>query len=336
MLGRVTISVGGQFGSEAKGKVASFIASEFDIAVRTGSPNAGHTVIHNSKIYKLHQIPSTFVNPKCILCIGSGALINPSVLKREVNTTQTKDRIFIDPQAGIIENKHIGQEIELVKLIGSTGQGCGAALIERILRKDFKLAKDVLTNFQIQEIATKINYAINRSKNVLVEGTQGLGLSLYHGMYPYVTSRDTTASNFLAEAGISPRLVQEIILVIRTFPIRVAGNSGPLRNEISWKELSRRVGKRVYERTTTTEKTRRVAEFDLGIVRKAILINRPNQIALQFLNYLYPNDENINNWDHLSAKAKMYIKSLETELNVPITLIGTGRSPEAMIDRRNI
>ena len=334
MKGKVTIVIGGQFGSEAKGKVISFLADEFDIAVRTGSPNAGHTVFKDGEIYRLQQIPATFVNKKCVLYIGAGALINPDILRKEVEHTNTKERLFIDPQAGIIEEKHLLQEGELVQKIGSTGKGCGAALADRIWRKDFKLAKDVLKDFQIVDIAEMINQEIDESKNVLVEGTQGFGLSLYHGIYPFVTSRDTNAANFLAEAGISPLLASEIILVIRTYPIRAAGNSGPLPNEITWKELSDRIGKEVQETTTVTKKIRRVAEFDIGIVKKAISVNRPTQIALQFLNYLYPLDENKKTWDSLSQEAKIYIESLERDLGVPITLIGTGQSNEAMIDRR--
>ena len=147
MKGKVTIVIGGQFGSEAKGKVISFLADEFDLAIRTGSPNAGHTVFKNGEIYRLQQIPATFVNKKCVLYIGAGALINPDILRKEVEHTNTKERLFIDPQAGIIEEKHLLQEGELVQKIGSTGKGCGAALADRIWRKDFKLAKDVLKDF---------------------------------------------------------------------------------------------------------------------------------------------------------------------------------------------
>ncbi len=334
MKGKITIVIGGQFGSEAKGKVISFLANEFDIAVRTGAPNAGHTVLKDDEIYPLQQIPATFLNQKCILCIGAGALINPDILRKEVERTNTKERLFIDPQAGIIEEKHSLQEGELIEKIGSTGKGCGAALVDRIWRKDFKLAKDILKDFQIANVAEILNRGVDEGKNVLVEGTQGFGLSIYHGIYPFVTSRDTNAANFLAEAGISPRLATEIILVIRTYPIRVAGNSGPLKNEITWEELSNRIGKKVEEKTTVTKKIRRVAEFDIEIVKKAILVNRPTQIALQFLNYLYPQDEGKNSWDSLSQEAKTYIENLESNLGVPITLIGTAQSNKGMIDRR--
>jgi len=195
------------------------------------------------------------------------------------------------------------------------------------------LAKDILKDFQITNVTEVINQQIDEGKNLLIEGTQGFGLSLYHGNYPFVTSRDTGASNFLAEVGISPLLVTEIILVIRTYPIRVSGNSGPLTNEITWEILSGRVGKKVEETTTVTGKVRRVAEFDIDAVKTAILVNRPTQIALQFLNYLFPQDEDKNSWKALSREAKVYIENLEDDLKVPITLIGTGRLNEAMIDR---
>ena len=333
--GNVTVVVGGQFGSEAKGKVISFLADEFDIAVRTGSPNAGHTVLNSGKTYRLRQIPSTFINPNCILCIGAGALISLDVLNDEVKITGTVGRLLIDPQAGIIEDKHVAQERRLVQQIGGTGKGCGAALVHRIWRDDFKLAKNVLKGYKITNVADFLNEGINNGKNIIVEGTQGFGLSIYHGIYPYVTSRDTTAAKFLAEAGLSPTLVKEIILVIRTYPIRVAGNSGPLKNEISWDVLSNRIGNKVEELTTVTRKVRRVAEFDIGVVKKAIQINRPTQIALQFLNYLFPRDKGKKSWESLSDEAKKYIKKLERKLGVPITLIGTSKSSSGMIDLRD-
>ena len=167
MKGNVIVIIGGQYGSEAKGKVISFLANEFDIAVRTGSPNAGHTVFKGDEVFRLQQIPATFLNEKCILCIGAGGLINPNVLRNEVEITKTRGRLFIDQQAGIIEEKHLSEEGELVEKIGSTGKGCGAALSARIWRKDFTLAKDVLKDFQLDDVARIINQGIDNGKNIL-------------------------------------------------------------------------------------------------------------------------------------------------------------------------
>lgn len=291
-------------------------------------------VVKGQKEYRLRQIPATFLNKNCSLFIGAGALIDPEVLAAEVAETGTQDRIIIDPQAGILEKKHCEQEGELVANIGSTGKGCGAALVDRIWRKDFKLAGEVLKdNYRIENVAGLLAKAVDDGKRILVEGTQGFGLSLYHGIYPYVTSRDTTAANFLAEAGLSPLTVKDIVLVIRTFPIRVAGPSGPLKGETSWDVLTNKLGKEVIEMTTVTGKVRRVAKFDPEIVKEAIAINRPTQIALQFLNYLFPDDEGKAKWEELSSEAKTYVETLEKELGVPITLVGTGKAETAMILR---
>ncbi len=335
-MSKVTVIVGGQYGSEAKGKVVQYLANEYDLAVRGGSPNAGHTVIDSKKVYKLRQIPAAFLNKKCKLCIAAGALIDKKVLDQEVENTRVKNRLFIDKNIGIIEQKHKKQEKELVRNISSTGKGCGAAQIDRIWRKDFKLAKNELKKYQIVDVSEMINKYIDEDKNILIEGTQGFGLSILHGNYPYVTSRDTTAAGLISEVGISPLKVTEIILVIRTYPIRVAGNSGPLKNEISWQELSDKIGKKVIEKTTVTNKIRRVAEFDIELVKKAIKINRPTQIALQFLNYLFPEDYNKDNWQDLSLEAKKYILKLEKELGTKITLIGTSEFKNGMIDRRYV
>lgn len=330
----VTVVVGGQFGSEAKGKVVSFLSSEYDLGVRTGSPNAGHTVFHNGHEYRLQQVPATFPHNPCQLYIGAGALIDPEILRREIKDTQTQERVFIDSQAGIICPYHQAQERELKKNIGSTGKGCGAALIDRIWRNGFQLAQDELSDLNIVNAAQNINQAIDNGKRVLVEGTQGFGLSLYHGEYPFVTSRDTSAAEFLAEAGVSPLCVEEIILVVRTYPIRVAGNSGSLPYEITWQELSQKHGKDIEEVTTVTGNVRRVARLDPELVKKSIEINRPTQIALQFLNYVFPDDEGKNNWSELTSQAKSYVKKLEELWRVPITLIGTHRDNSGMIDRR--
>ncbi len=66
-----------------------------------------------------------------------------------------------------------------------------------------------------------LSEAYARGDRVLLRGTQGTGLSLYHGAYPHVTSRDTTVAGCLAEMGIAPTRVRKVIMVCRTYPIRV-------------------------------------------------------------------------------------------------------------------
>src|SRR5207247_1926198 len=106
--------------------------------------------------------------------------------------------------------------------------------------------------------------------------------------YPYVTSRDTTAAGFLSEAGLSPLDVDDVVLVLRAFPIRVAGSSGPLECEVDWGTVTRDSGspQPIVEYTSVTHAVRRVARFSPEIVKQAIAVNNPTRIVLNHLDYV--------------------------------------------------
>ena len=165
----------------------------------------------------------------------------------------------------------------------------------------------------------------------MIEGTQGFGLSVLHGgYYPKATSRDTTAAAFVSEAGLSPLDVDQVVMVIRSFPIRVAGNSGPLPNEITWEELAKSAGlpKQYCERTTVTQKVRRVGKFDAQIVRNAIAHNNPNQIVLNHLDYI---DASAHS-EHYSEDVLRFVERVEREIGRPVTWIGA--APD-LLERRD-
>jgi len=89
------------------------------------------------------------------------------------------------------------------------------------------------------DTAMLLNHSYNAGDQILVEGTQGTLLDLHLGPYPYTTHKQTQAASWMAEAGLSCNLETEVWSVMRTFPIRVAGNSGPMPQEMSWTKLAR-------------------------------------------------------------------------------------------------
>ncbi|MES3017457.1 MAG: adenylosuccinate synthetase [Bacteroidota bacterium] len=334
-----TIVVGGQYGSEGKGKIVAYLAKEFDLCVKSAGPNAGHTVIHRNKEYKLRTIPSAFVNKKCTLALCAASIIDVSILRHEINLCTIKQRrLVIDENAVIITNKHIEEEQNIVSSIASTGKGVGAAIIEKIKRSgNITLAKDIKElKPYLGKVANITTAYLKDRKKILVEGTQGFGLSLHHGQYPYVTSRDTTAGTLCGEIGIGIKNVAHIILVIRTFPIRVGGNSGPLQNETSWASItnSSKYPHELAEFTTVTNRLRRVAHFDMDMIAKAAICNSATEIALNFVDYLDYTNKGINQYDRLSKTAKNEIEKIEAKTNIPITLIGTGPGNHEIIDLR--
>ena len=230
-----TVVVGGFWGDEGKGKIISYLAlkDKIDICVRTGSVNAAHTVIHKGKVLKLHLIPSGFVNENCRLLLGAGVNIHIPQLLKEIKETNTGNRLGIDPQCSIIEEKHTIQDrtsSHLKGVIGTTGWGVGPAIEERV-RRTAKLAKDIPELKQyLTDVALEVNEVIEKGKKVLIEGVQGLYLSLFHGTYPYVTGRDTSASAVCSEAGVGPTRVDNVLIVFKAYVTRVGG--GPLPNEL--------------------------------------------------------------------------------------------------------
>ncbi len=339
----LTVIVGGQYGSEGKGKVTSYLAlrDNVDIVVRCGGPNSGHTVDFGGQRHELRSLPAGFLNQRTRLLLAAGSLINPEILLTEIKMVGIDvRRVGIDRHAGIISS-HDGQEeakLHLRDRLGSTLSGTGVVVANRALRKsEFKLAKDVpeLQRY-LTDVSAEVNTVLDKGGNVIIEGTQGYGLSVYHSPhYPYATSRDTTAGGFLSEVGVSPRLVTDIIMAVRTYPIRVAGNSGPLPNEITWEDVRERSGypTDIREFTTTTKKLRRVGLFDLALVQKAAIVNRPTQIALHGADYLSYVNKSVHSYQKLDGATIAFIEELEETIHVPVTTIGTGPANEELIAR---
>src|SRR6185312_9888916 len=275
------VTVGGFYGDEGKGKIVAYLSikDNYDIAARGGAgPNAGHTFVQNNKEYKVRMLPSAVLNKDTRLLIGAGVLVEPNILLKEINTFDAIDRTFIDFQCGIIEQNHQEKDKKdnhLKEIVGTTGSGTGPANSERALRQ-LKLAKDVPeVALFLEDVSNSINYSIDNKENVLIEGTQGTFLSLYHGIYPYVTSKDVTASAICSDVGVGPKKIDEVLIVFKSYVTRVGG--GPLTNEISIDEARE---KNWLEFGSVTGRQRRAAPFDFNLAKKSIQINSATQIAL--------------------------------------------------------
>jgi len=329
-----TVVVGGFFGDEGKGKIISYLALKDNpsIVVRGGAgPNAGHTVKDGDKTYKIRMLPSGFLNKKSKVMIGPGVVINPEVFLKEINDFEVKGRAFIDKNCGIIEENHLSEDSKgrLKEKIGSTGSGTGPANAERAMRT-LKLAKEVesLSSY-IEDVPNAVNSALDAKENVLVEGTQGTHLSLFHGTYPYVTSKDVTASAICSDIGLGPKKVDEVLVIFKSYVTRVG--TGPLDNELTPEETSKKGWAEV---GTVTGRQRRAAEFDFDLARRAIMLNSATQIAITKLDVLFPDCASKTSFDSLNDAAKSFIKKIEVKLNVPVTLIGTGSQVKDVIDIR--
>ncbi|QJD54012.1 PurA-like adenylosuccinate synthetase [Streptomyces phage Galactica] len=375
MSGKLLVVVGGQYGSEAKGHVADQlsrpdVAGDNVVVVRVAGPNAGHTVYgqcpsdcrpddsHMSgdlwigHPWRLRSVPVGAVsNPNADLVIAAGSEIDYDVLMSEVVALdaagyRVSSRLVIDAQATMLEPKHIEREVEdkIQERLGSTAKGIGAARADRIWRYATLWGDRFPDKADAQNSAEFIRARLAQGATVVIEGTQGYGLGLHAGHYPQCTSSDCRAIDFLAMAGVSPWWPEVaefgVWVVARVRPIRVAGNSGPIKGETSWSELGL-----PEERTTVTNKVRRVGEWDGELVAEAVRANGSApvvRLALTMVDTVFPEvvnqegtlggvlDARRITLDQANAVAK-YIAEIEAEVGAPVRMVAT--SPTTVLWR---
>jgi len=329
------VIVGGFYGDEGKGKIIAYLSikDKPKIAVRGGvGANAGHTFVYNNETFKLRMLPSAVLNPETKLLIGAGVLVTPNVLLDESQRYNAIDRIIIDNHCGIIDESHIRRDVEnahLKKVVGTTGTGTGPANSDRALRI-LKLAKEEseLKKY-LGNVSDIVHESNEKGQSVLIEGTQGTFLSLYHGDYPYVTSKDVTASGICSDIGIGPKSVDEVILVFKAYVTRVGG--GPLENELTVDE-ARKLG--WVEYGSVTGRQRRASPFNMELARKSVALNSATQIAVTKLAVVFPDCAGLKEYSKLTDEAKKFIQNIEDRLGVDVMLIGTGAEINDIIDRR--
>jgi len=354
----VTIVIDGQAGSSGKGKLCGYLVNKDNYTISTNNwgSNSGHTFVTNNdeKIIVSH-IPIGMLNPNTKLIINAGAIITPEILIEEIRKFSKiiKNRkIYIHPRAMVILEKHREQEKQNISS-GSTFKGGGAALAEKIMRNsEIILMKDYIENFPndikdkiiIEDTGIILN---NANDSILIEGSQGCDLDINYGLdYPNVTSRQCSAAQLIADAGISPYKVKDIIMIIRPYPIRISNETNIGKeiysgdyfgsDELTWNEISNRCGfeGELEEYTTVTKKVRRVFEMNFERLNYNVIINRPNQIMLNFAQYIDYKAYRCTSYDSLPIKVKEFINKIEKITNVPVTLIGTGERDQDIIDLR--
>lgn len=348
-MSHVTVVVGGQYGSEAKGAATAHLAKRASdwsgelAVIRVAGPNAGHTAYDGQgREWKLRSVPVAAVTaPDADLYIAAGSEIDPVVLAEEITALEEAghkigDRLHIHPSATLLMPRHVRAEQAdgIVGRIGSTGKGIGAARADRINRTA-EVAQELYGKHLGVKMAAPGPFPIEDYDRVIIEGTQGYGLGLHTPNYPQVTSSDCRAIDFLAMAGISPWDYNvdslDVLIVVRCFPIRVAGNSGPLKNETTWQQLGL-----PEERTTVTNKVRRVGSWDPQLVRDAIRANgggnwNPRvRLALTMVDQMFPQDKGVTHDGNLSDEAREFISSVQRDFRIEVAYVGT--SPTTMFE----
>ena len=377
MSGKVTVVLDSQAGSCGKGKFIGYLAQKDNasFAINNFMSNAGHTYEDDKygRVMTQH-LPTSMVNPDTQLYIGPGAAITPSILFDEILHYRDiiGDReIVINPRAMVIKPEHAEKERKIIRS-GSTFKGCGAACADKVMRvpgtqlfgewyryEDWsevvgqKMDRDsvnfILSHVRVEDGMFDLNNAIDCGESVMIEGSQGCDLDINYGLpYPNTTSRQCHAGQLVADCGISPRLVTDIVMIMRPYPIRISNktnigidiSSGDYdgSQELTWDEIKKRCGAPegvdFGEMTTVTKKMRRVFEMNWDRLEYVTLLNRPTCIALNFVQYLDYNALGCKKLRDLPSKVRSFIDRVEDVTNVKVGLIGTGAKNDDIIDVR--
>ena len=335
----VVAIVGGQYGSEGKGLVVSKIWQHYRNHVRVGAANAGHTGWINGTKLVSQQLPMAAwahmagVRTKCY--IGPGAVISMDILMREIEETGINhEDLFIDYRAHVITEEQIECEslTDLAERIGSTStiarEGIGTATADRVMRSADCMTVDDVPD--LARCAADVPLMLSMQDSILLEGTQGTGLSLTTGQFPFTTSRNTTATGLMADAGVPANRLSRSIGVFRTFPIRVAGNSGPFSPgsvEIDFDDLGVEP-----EKTTVTKLRRRIATWSDTQLNESAALNGLTHAYVTFMDYEIPSSFGKESIDDLNAedldKFDLYYGRFARR---GIQLMGYGTGPQSMI-----
>ena len=169
------------------------------------------------------------------------------------------------------------------------------------------------------DVAGEVNRALGAGESVLIEGTQGFGLSLYYGDYPFVTSKDTTASSLCADVGVGPTMVDDVLVVFKAYASRVG--EGPMPTQLPDEEVSKRQWE---EFGAVTGRRRRIGEFDFDLARRSIMLNGATQLALTNVDRRFEDAAGVRSLEALPPAARAFVDGIEDQLGVPIVFISTG------------
>ena len=216
----------------------------------------------------------------------------------------------------------------------------------------------------------RLHAAYQAGERVLFEGAQGSMLDLDFGTYPFLTSSNASVCGVPAGTGVPPRLVGNVLGVVKAYTTRVG--AGPFPTELHG-EAGERMRERGGEYGATTGRPRRCGWLDVVALRFAVAINGTTTVAITKLDVLddqptvklctgyrlngtpcerFPSDletlaactpeyEEVPGWqaetsgassvDELPGAARDYLARVEELLGVPVGIVSVGQDRERTI-----
>ena len=143
--------IGAQWGDEGKGKIVDWLSQRADVVVRfQGGHNAGHTLVIGNVEYRLSLLPSGVVRPEKLSIIGSGVVVDPWALIKEIEAIRAKGVVVSPANLKLAENASLilpshaqidraREEARGANKIGTTGRGIGPAYEDKVGRRAIRV-----------------------------------------------------------------------------------------------------------------------------------------------------------------------------------------------------
>lgn len=365
------------WGSSGKGAASTRLADIHGVKNLSSCnfPNAGHTVVSGDRQFVFKCLPSgaslaAMGKHHPNLWVGPGSGFNVNQLYDEFiqtgylnsdctpNMEMSDAVVRIHERAVVVDQRHIDAESpdgsQSTLHISSTMSGSGAAIAEKTMRlPTTRLYGNVQYNIGSCNNWDFYNYVrehMECGETFLHEVSQGFALSIESGThYPHCTSRECTPQQAYAYFGITPNLVGDVYLNVRSFPIRVGNNkdsNGDLvgysgdcmqdQRELTWEEIANRAefppdeiaALAERERTTVTKKIRRVFTPSWNLLEFSAKFCGATKLILNFPQYIHWSAHKVRGGHEafrtLHRNVRDYVTKMEDVTGLPVVMIGTG------------
>jgi len=216
----VVALIGAQWGDEGKGHIVDLLAERERLVIRYGGGNnAGHTVVNERGAFKLHVVPSGIFDPSTVNVIGTGVVIDPAVLIKELEDLQSQGistaKLFISERAHVIMPYHLLEDQYEETLrgdhkIGTTGRGVGPAYADKMSRTGIRLG-DLLHE---ETLLSRLRHVLE-SKNKLLTAIYNLPPLLLHETYLRYLAYGRQLADYVADTyPIIQRAIEKDVAIL--------------------------------------------------------------------------------------------------------------------------
>lgn len=170
----VTAVVGAQWGDEGKGKIVDWLAEQADMVIRfQGGNNAGHTVVNELGEFRLHIVPCGIFNPQTTCIIGTGTVVNPTVLLDELRELEEKgietSNLLLSARAHLLMPYHVlfdqlEEQARGNNSLGTTLRGIGPCYVDKVQRSGIQVGDLLDPDYFRQKVQRQV-----REKNMLLQ-----------------------------------------------------------------------------------------------------------------------------------------------------------------------